>query len=171
VTAEFSGTAEWGNKPSSFRALVSSGAGGMAVRLGVEGIPGPHNFLEYIAPLVYPHSIEFPYTFVMHPNMAKSLYDYGFKKKKDVYQWLYDTYYVTIGEYKGYGDWDFLTAAGTRLIPGTNMMYKDAPNDYKLHAFGISGPNSRIVVSIGFADEICWVFSSAPTLLPIDVWK
>ncbi len=170
-TAEFSGTAEWGNKPSSFRSLASSGTGGVAHRLGVEGIPGPHNWLEYVVPLVYPHSVEFPYTFVMHPNLAKNLYDYGFKKKADIYQWMYDTYYITIGEYKGYGDWDFLTSAGTRTIPGTDMKYGEAPDSYKIHAMAQAGPNCRIIVSIGGADEICWVFSSTPVLYPIEPWR
>ena len=58
-------------KPSSFRALTSTGTGGMARRLGVEGQPGPHNFLEYVAPLLYanpPGGV----TFVMCPNMSSS---------------------------------------------------------------------------------------------------
>jgi hypothetical protein len=138
-TAEFSGTAEWGNKPSSFRSLVSSGTGGMAVRLGVEGIPGLHNFLEYVAPLVYPHSIEFGYTFMMHPNMAKSLLDYGFKTKASVYQWLYDTYFITVGDFRKMGDWDFLTSGGTRTIPNSNppITYNAAGHDYNCTLSGI----------------------------------
>jgi hypothetical protein len=145
------------------------------VRLGVEGKPGPHNFLEYVAPLIYPHSVEFGYTFVMHPNMAKSLYDYGFKKKADIYQWLYDTYYITVGDFRGMGDWDFLTSGGTRTIPGTTITYNAAGNDYKIHAFGGTtsfGPKANcVIVSIGGADEICWAFSNRPTAYPIDPWR
>ncbi len=169
--AEFTGIAEWGIKPSSFRSLIGDGTGGMARRMGVDGIPGPHNFLEYIAPMIYMHDIEWASTFVMHPNMAISLYDYGFEKKADVTQWLYDTFYVTIGEYKLLGDWDHLTDAGRRTIPGTNFLYGEVPDDYKLHAFGIRGPNAAIIVSIGFADEICWRFSGSPSLYPVDVWR
>jgi hypothetical protein len=38
------------HSPGGYRALQKSGHGGMARRLGVKGIPGPHNFLEYVLP-------------------------------------------------------------------------------------------------------------------------
>ena len=33
---------------------------------------------------------------ILHMNLAKLLYDYGFKTKADVYKWMWDTYYVTV---------------------------------------------------------------------------
>ena len=89
--------------PSSFRGLIGEGYGGMARRLGYEGTPGPHNFLEYVCPLSIPWNAQSGTTFIMHLNMAKSLYDYGFTKKADVYQWMFDTYFITAAEWKKYG--------------------------------------------------------------------
>jgi hypothetical protein len=39
--------------PSSYRSLQDAGEGGMAVRLGVVGKKGPHNWLEYFVPYLY----------------------------------------------------------------------------------------------------------------------
>ena len=36
--------------PGGYRALQKSGHGGMARKLGVKGVPGPHNWLEHIFP-------------------------------------------------------------------------------------------------------------------------
>lgn len=158
--------------PSSFRGLIGEGYGGMARRLGVEGTPGPHNFLEYVAPLNI-SSNGGSKTFIMHPNMANSLKDYGFKTKKAVYQWLWDTYFMTVGDYEKYGWYDFITAGGERIEPISKKKYKDLPDDHKLHVFGRRSPKENlIIVGNGFADELCWQWSRGRGYtLPIDPWK
>lgn len=167
----YSGNEKWGFQPSSFRGL-NEGSGGFARALGVEGKPGYYNFLEYVAPLVIGMGVG-GYggrTFHLHPGMAKSLYDYGFKKKADVYQWLYDTYFITRGQYYNSGAYDFSTAAGEKIEPTSGKKWKDLPDDYPLHFFGEPMNNCIIVVN-GFADEVCWVFPSRPTPYPIDPWR
>ena len=162
--------------PSAFRGLIGEGYGGVARRLGVEGIPGPHNFLEYVCPMLVPacaNIVQGEVTMVMSPNMAKSLYDYGFKKKADVYQWLWDTYFITVGELEKYGWYDFRTAAGSNKEALSGIPYKDLPDNTKLHVFGTTGPeNNCVIVSVGFADELCFTFQGGrPRLYPVDPWK
>ena len=162
--------------PSSFRGLIGEGYGGMARRMGVEGIPGPHNFLEYVCPLLIPSgaNVCLGYvTFVMSPNMAKSLYEYGFKKKADVYKWLWEAYFITHAELKKYGWYDFITGAGEKIEPISGQKYKDLPDDHELHVFGVEGPEENcIIVSNGFSDEVCYSFQGATyTVYPIDVWR
>jgi hypothetical protein len=174
---DFWGLEEFGAAPSSFRGFIGSGYGGMAKYLGVEGIPGPHNFLAYVMPKIQPFHIG-GVCMVMHPNMAISLYDYGFKKKADVYKWLYDTFFTTEDEWSKMGWYDHQTNEGKNIDPVSGKAYKDLPPDYQLHTFGYRSANENcLIVSNGFADEICWVFGAAaseggrPTLYPIDVWR
>jgi len=158
--------------PSSFRGLIGEGYGGMARRLGVEGTPGPHNYLEYVIPLLIPSGIG-GHTFIMHLNMAKSLYDYGFKKKADVYKWMFDTYWITVGDYYNYGWFDFQTAAGENKEPTSGKPYRDLPKDYKLHALGSTegGRANCIIVACSFADEITYEWGGRPSATPIDPWR
>ena len=133
--------------PSSFRGLIGEGYGGMARRIGVEGKQGPHNFLEYVLPLFIPSEANVcsgQKVLIMHPNMAKSLLDYGFKTKKDVYQWMWDTYYITYGDLKKYGWYDFRTAAGKGTEPLSRKVWETLPDDYKLHVFGSTGTYSKL---------------------------
>jgi hypothetical protein len=167
--------------PSSFRGLIGEGYGGIARRLGVEGTPGPHNFLEYLIPMftpAYANACKGGKTLVMHPNMAKSLYDYGFKTKAAVCQWMYDTYFITAGQLRQYGWYDFYTAAGENKEPLSGIKYKDLPDDTKLHVNGTNSPNQNcILVCLAGADEVCYTFPSTagggarPTPRSIDVWK
>ena len=166
--------------PSSFRGLIGEAYGGMARRLGVEGEPGTKNFLEYVLPLYIPSYANIckgSKTLIMHPNMAKSLFDYGFKTKASVYQWMWDTYFVTVGDLEKYGWYDFYTANGDNTEALSRKKYKDLPDDTKLHVFGTSGPNTNcILVCIGGADEVLWGLNptanaARPTANPIDPWR
>jgi hypothetical protein len=159
--------------PSSFRGLIGEGYGGMARRMGVEGKPGPHNFLEYVIPLIIPTDWS-GHTYVMHLNMAQSLKDYGFKKKADVYQWMFDTWFITVGELYNYGWFDFRTAAGENKEPISGKPYRDLPKDYKVHALGTraGGLDNIIIVSASFADELMYTFSGGRSSgRPIDMWR
>jgi hypothetical protein len=159
--------------PSSFRGLIGEGYGGMARRLGIEGKAGPKNYLEYVLPLSISWNAQSATTLIMHLNMAKSLYDYGFKNKSDVYKWMYDTYFITQADWEKYGWYDFRTAAGANKEPLSGKAYKDLPKDTKLHVFGTNDANANcIVVSASFADELTYQFPAGrPTASPIDVWK
>lgn len=165
----------WGFLPSSFRAAIGDGSGGLARALGVEGTPGPHNFLEWVAPMIYTGRGPAATFLVMHLNMAQSLYDDGFKKKTDVYNWLCNTYFVTKGDLYNNGWWDFFTNAGNNIEPTSGKAYKDLPNDYKIKAFGNTPSDNCIVVACSFADETCCAFitsgGKALPSYPIDPWK
>jgi hypothetical protein len=168
----------WGQfAPSSFRGLIADGVGGMARALGVEGKKGPHNFLEYLVPTtktIGANTVNGAVTLIMHPGMAISLYDYGFKTKAAAYQWLWDKNWITVGELEKLGWYDHRTQAGEGTEPLSGKKYKDLPDDTLLHIFGVRGPTENcIVVACGFADEICYTIQGEgkPSASPIDVWK
>ena len=165
----------WGFLPSAFRAFAAEGTGGVARGQGVEGIPGPHNILATVAPLVNvgrgPNSIGL---MVVDPNIATSLYDYGFKKKADIYQWLCSTFFVTKGELYNLGWWDHSTNAGKTIESTSGRPWGDLPDDYKVPLFGANRTRNCIVVACGFADEKVQVFytdQGRPSSYPIDVWR
>jgi hypothetical protein len=161
--------------PSSFRSLVGEGTGGMARRIGVEGTPGPHNYLEYLMPIYLtasPNGLLASRVLIMHPNMAKSLYDYGFKTKRAVYQWIFDTYKVPASLVKASGWFEFGRSGGESKEASLGIPWKDVPDDYMVSAFGTSVTSNCIIVALNNADEITWtIFGSRGSGTPIDVWR
>jgi hypothetical protein len=163
----------WGFLPSAFRGMVAEGFGGMARQLGVEGQKGPHNFLEAICPYIYPgKGLVGGITIYMHLNMAKSLYDFGFKKKADVYKWMSSTYFVTKGELYNNGWWEHSTDGGRAKEPTSGKTWGELPMDYKVPVFGADPMRNCIIVANSFADETCYVaWCSRPSAYPIDPWR
>jgi len=165
----------WGFLPSAFRGLVGEGFGGLAREIGVEGIPGPHNVLEAICPYLYPgKGLVGGQLYIVVPNVAISLYDYGFKKKADVYNWVASTYFVTKGELYNNGWWEHSTNGGLTIEPTSGKPWGTLPNDYKVPVFGTPMQNC-IIVANGFADEAVLVYASRwgnrPSASPIDPWR
>ena len=160
------------NFPGSFR-VYTLGIGGLARRLGVEGTPGPWNWLGTLLPdFVQMKGAPGGATIVFNPNMAQWLLEAGFKDKKDGYQWMYDTYFITAGRYYNYGGWEFPTAGGLNIEPTSGKPFKDLPPDYKLRAFSNDPMGNCFIVSAGFGDEMYWIYNSGrPAAYPIDPWK
>ena len=164
--------------PSSFRGLIADGYGGMARRMGVEGVPGPHNFLEYLMPIYLtasPNGLLASRVLIMHPNMAKSLKDYGFKTKAAVYDWIANTYKVPARLVKNSGWFEFGRSGGETLFTmpdGKRVRWLDVPDDMMVQAFGTTARSNCIIVSIANADEMCWtLFGSRGSTVSIDGWR
>jgi len=111
-------------------------------------------------------------TFLMAPNVAIMEVNAGFKKKAEIYQWLFDTYFITVAEYRNMGWFSFATNEGKFNEPVSGKPYNDLPPDTPLHAYG-SAPNQNcVMVTNGFADENLYtVMGGRPQTYPIDWWK
>ena len=164
--------------PSSFRSLIGQGSGGMARRIGVEGIPGPHNYLEYVMPIYItesPNGLLASRVLLMHPNMAQSLYDFGFKTKAAVYQWIADTYKVPASLVKASGWYEFGRSGGESMYTmpdGKQVAWKNMPDDYMVQAIGTNARSNCIIVTIANADEMTWtLFGSRGGTNSIDAWR
>jgi hypothetical protein len=137
------------HSPGGYRALQKSGHGGMARRLGVKGIPGPHNWLEYIVPEFWPGR-EGTKTIIMVPEMARHLYEYGFKSKDAVYEWLWKKSFMTVEQFKSYS-WADLTTNGWMGIERTSgKPWKELPDDYMVPT---AGDPAGFCIIIGGGDE------------------
>ena len=136
------------HSPGGYRALQKSGHGGMARRLGVKGIPGPHNWLEYILPELWAGR-EGPYTIIMIPEMARHLYDYGFKSKDAVYEWLWKQSFMSVKQYMNFS-WVDLTTNGWMGIERTSgKHWRELPDDYQVPAAGNDASGFCIIVGGG----------------------
>jgi len=166
------------HSPGSLRELLSGNGGGGASRAYQalhnipEGTPGIYNWLELYAPMIIDvNGNPGAHSFVMHPNMALGLYNFGFKTKAAAYKWLAETYFITERDYYLTGWWDHFTDSGKNIEPTSGKPYKDVPMDYKLAAFGTAAQNC-FIVSAGFADEMCYIFGAGrPASYTIDPWR
>ncbi|UCD09377.1 MAG: hypothetical protein JSU79_01670 [Dehalococcoidales bacterium] len=158
--------------PGRYRTLMKSGSGGMAKRLGVEGIPGPHNWFEYQVDSLWAGK-EGGYNFIILPEMAQHLYEAGFKSKDEVYQWLYESSFMPFSEYRKHASPDFRTGGWRGVEKTSGKPWKELPDDYMVPA--VDDPYQNCIIVSGGGEETShWVNGRTPNADPaygIDVWR
>jgi hypothetical protein len=158
--------------PGGYRAFQKSGHGGIARRLGVKGIPGPKNWLEYMLPELWAGR-EGGITFLMLPQMARHLYDCGFKSKDEVYEWIYKQSFRTMKEYRTHSWPDVQTNAWLGIEKSSGKPWKELPDDY-LVPF-VNDPYENCIIVTGGGEEYPqWLGARRPMGNPaysIDVWR
>ncbi len=166
------------HSPGGYRALQKSGHGGMARRLGVKGEPGPHNFLNYVLPELWAGR-EGAYTIVMIPEMARHLYDFGFKTKDVVYEWLYKASYMPVRQYRNFSWVDFTTNGWMGIERTTGKQWKELSDDDLVPAAG-EGPSAFTIIVGGGDEEVCQQIQggrrigpdgSASNAFSVDAWR
>ncbi len=158
--------------PGRYRSFQKSGSGGMARRLGKEGISGPHNWLEYQIPSLWAGR-EGGYNFLILPEMAQHLYEAGFKSKDEVYQWLYKASFMPLSEYRKHSSPDFKTSGWRGVEKTSGKPWQELPDDYMVPA--IDDPYENCIIVTGGGEETShWVNGRTPNADPvynIDVWR
>ena len=156
--------------PGGYRAFQKSGHGGMARRFDVKGKPGPHNWLEYITPGLW-GAREGGFTFVMVPEMARHLYDCGFKSKDAVYIWLYKQSFISIKEYRKRSWPDYQGTNGWTGIEKTSgKPWKELPDDYMIPLVEEPFENC-IIVAGGHEEASVQIGGGHGPVYSIDVWR
>jgi hypothetical protein len=138
--------------PGGYRALQRTGHGGMARRAGVKGIPGPHNWLEYLIPSLWAGR-EGGFIFIMVPEMARHLYDVGFKSKEEVYKWLYEKSKIPLSEYRKRSWPDESTNGWLGIEHTSGKHWKELPDDYMVPM--MSSPSQNCIIIGGGEEEVC----------------
>jgi hypothetical protein len=158
--------------PGGYRALQKSGHGGIARRLGVKGIPGPHNFIEYMIPELWAGR-EGGFTFFLLPQMAQHLYECGFKSKDEVYEWIHKASHVTMKEYRTHSWPDVQTQSWLGLEPKSGKPYKELPDDYMVPM--VRDPYDNCIIVTGEGEEYPqWIGARRANSQPaygVDVWR
>ena len=129
----------WGlgqeHMPGVYRSLQKSGHGGIARFLNVKGIPGPHNYLDFITDGIW-KTMEGGFTLVLVPDMAKDMYDFGFKTKQAAYEYIWKKSFETVKEYKLRGRPDYHTNGWTAIEKTSGKHWRELPDDYMVPAGG-----------------------------------
>ena len=172
-TGAYGGTVTGRFTPGGYRALQKSGHGGMARRLGVKGIPGPHNWLEYILPEL-PTTREGAITLVMIPEMAQHLYEYGFKSKEEIYKWLWERCFISIKDYRLRSRPDFITNGWMGVEKTSGKPWKDLPDDYMIPP--VDDPSSYCIIVGGGEEERYCEFDgrggeASNPIYNVDAWR
>ncbi|MFC1953575.1 hypothetical protein ACFLWR_05555 [Chloroflexota bacterium] len=159
--------------PAGYRQLQKAGHGGIARKLGLEDIPGPHHWLEYVLPSLWGYR-EGSYTFVMVPEMAQHLYELGFKSKDEVYQWMWEKSFEPVGDYKKRQPLDLMLAGWVGIEPTSGKPWGELPDDYMVPVMGNDPADNCIIVGGGH-EEVCEQLrgrrAGFSTAYSIDAWR
>jgi hypothetical protein len=131
--------------PGVYRALQKSGHGAMARWLGVKGIPGPHNFLDYLLDGMWA-TREGGVSLSMIPSMAMDLWNVGFKSKDAVYEYIYKKSFEPLKKYRMRGMPDFTTNGWMGIERTSGKHWKELPDDYMIPVCPDPWSNCIIVV-------------------------
>ena len=154
--------------PGQYREFQKSGHSGIARRLGVKGKPGPHNFLEYIRGFWVDG--EGGFTFLMLPELANHLYEYGFKSKEAVYEYIYKRSFMPLKEYRLHSVPDVWTNAWRGIEPTSGKHWLELPEDYMVPACPSPWANNIIVLGAG-EEQLHWMRGAMRDAYSIDAWR
>jgi hypothetical protein len=148
----------WGlgqeHMPGVYRSLQRTGHGAIARFLDVKGIPGPHNYLEYLTKNIWACR-DGGFTLVMPPQIARDLYDYGFKTKEEVYDWIWKKSFEPLKEFRMRGRSDILTNGWTGREKRSGKYWKELPEDYMVPAGGEDANQEYCIVVCDGQETAC----------------
>jgi hypothetical protein len=156
--------------PGGYRELQKSGHGGIARRLGVKGIQGPHNFMEYFIDTLWADG-EGGKTFFLLPEIARDMQAHGFKTKDDVYEWLYKKSFMTMKEYRTHQSPDVWTNGWRSIEPTSGKPWLELPEDYMVPA--VADPFQNCIIVTGGGEEMAlWTGGRGrESAIGIDAWR
>jgi len=110
----------------------------------------------------------------MIPEMAKHLYDIGFKSKEEVYEWLWEKSFMTVKQYKEFSWVDLITNGWMGIEKTSGKHWKELPDDYMVPAAGDDPSGFCIIVGGGeeeVAHQLCGRMFGPNPIFSIDAWR
>ncbi|HLB27652.1 MAG TPA: hypothetical protein VJK47_00415 [Dehalococcoidales bacterium] len=155
--------------PGVYRAFQKSGHGAIARVLNLKGIPGPHNFLDYLLDGMWA-TREGGVTLAMVPSIAKDLYDVGFKSKNEVYEYIYKKSFEPVKKYRMRGGPDFFTNGWMGIERTSGKHWKELAEDYMVPV--CPDPNSNCIIIVHGEETVLDRFQGGHgTAYSIDAWR
>lgn len=164
----------WGmgqeHMPGVYRSLQKSGHGAIARFLDVKGKPGPHNYIDFITDGIW-RTNEGGFTICLVPDMAQDMYDYGFKTKDQLYEYIWKKSFEPVGQYRMRGRPDFHTNGWTSKEKTSGKPWRELPDDYMVPAGG-DGPDEYCVIVVHGEETASHRFSGGHgQAFSIDAWR
>ncbi len=163
--------------PGGYRAFQKSGHGGIARRLGVKGKPGPHNFLDFLLPGIWAGGREGARTFIIVHEMARHLYELGYKSKAEVYEYIWKKGLEPLSEYRKRSWVDLTTNGWMGVDRQSGKPWKELPEDLLISVAG-DKPGDNCIIVCGSDEEVCMQITGGPRAMfgfspfySIDAWK
>ncbi|MFC2014804.1 hypothetical protein ACFLUP_02295 [Chloroflexota bacterium] len=158
------------HQPGIYRSLQRTGHGAIARYLDVKGIVGPHNYFEYLTKDIWACR-EGGFTLILPPQVAQDMYDYGFKSKDEIYEWMWKKSFEPVSEYRMRGTGDQRTNGWTAIEKTSGKYWRELPDDYMVAAGG-EGPWDYCIIIGGGQETTCERFSGAHgSAYSIDAWR
>ena len=156
--------------PGVYRSLQRTGHGAIARYLDVKGIRGPHNYLEFLTKDIWACR-EGAFTLVLVPQIAQDLYDYGFKTKDEIYEWIWKRSFEPLGKYRMRGRPDEHTNGWMAIEKTSGKRWRELPDDYVVPAGGNSPKEYLIVVGAGQETIADRFGGGRGTAYSVDNWR
>jgi hypothetical protein len=165
----------WGigqqHMPGVYRSLQRTGHGAIARYLGVKGKPGPHNYLAYLIKDIWATN-EGGFTLVLPQQVAQDLWDYGFKTKQSIYEWIWKQSFEPVGKYRMRGMGDFTTNGWLGIEKTSGKPWRELPDDYMVPVGGDNPFSSYNIVVINMEETAPARYSGGHgQAYSIDVWR
>ena len=166
----------WGvgqqNAPGVYRSLQRTGHGAIARYLDVKGIVGPHNYLEYLTKDIWA-TMEGGFTLVFPPQIAQDMYDYGFKTKQAIYEWIWKRSFEPVKQFRMRGNQDFVTNGWLGIEKTSGKHWKELSDDYMVPAGGDDPFGSYNILVINMQETACARFGGGghSQAFSIDAWR
>ena len=165
----------WGlgqeHMPGVYRSFQRTGHGAIARYLDVKGVPGPHNYLEYLTIDMWACR-DGGFTLLLPPQVARDLYDFGFKTKEAVYDFLWKKSFIPMSEFRMRGRSDILTNGWTGKEKRSGKFWKELPDDYMVPVGG-DDPNQdyNVIVCDGQETAVDRLGGGKGPGFSIDAWR
>ncbi len=157
--------------PGVYRSLQRTGHGAIARYLGVKGIPGPHNYLEFLTKDIWACR-EGGFTLVLVPQMAMDLYNYGFKTKQEIYDWIWKKAFEPLRDYRMRGTPDESTNGWMGIERTSGKHWKELSDDYMVPVGGADPFGSYNIIVCDGHETASERFSGGHgQAFSIDAWR
>jgi len=165
----------WGlgqaHMPGVYRSLQRTGHGAIARYLDVKGIRGPHNYLEFLTKDIWACR-EGGFTLVLVPQMAQDLYDFGFKTKQEIYDYVWKRSFEPVRDYRMRGTPDLSTNGWMGIERTSGKHWKELTDDYMVPAGGADPfANYNVIVCDGDETSSERFTGGHGTAYSIDAWR
>jgi hypothetical protein len=112
------------------------------------------------------------FTMVLVPDMARDMYDYGFKTKDQMYEYIWKKSFEPVREYRMRGRPDFFTNGWTAIESTSGKPWRELPDDYMVPAGGADAFQNFCVIVCHGEETASQRFSGGHgAAYSIDAWR